>query len=239
MSAFNPPVIGHRFAAAMAPENTLLACELAAKSGVKWVEFDVMLAACGTPIVFHDNNTRRVTGQAGRIKHLTYDALKSLEVRRVAGPETDQIPTLHAVLESCARLNLAMNVEIKPVRGQETKTARVVWQMVQDLWPNDQVPPLYSSFSIQSLHVIRQNDSSARLGLLMDRWRRGKIKQARGLDCQSIHCHQRIVTPQRVDFLRRLGFEVLVYTVNSREEGVQLLEQGVDAIFSDNPQVLA
>ena len=80
---------------------------------------------------------------------------------------------------------------------------------------------------------MRSNDASARLGLIVDRWRRGKILRAKQLACQSLHCHQRMVNAKRVRFLHQLGLKVLVYTVNERQRARDLCQQGVDGLFTD------
>lgn len=232
-------LIGHRFSAWKVPENTLAACEYAAQSGLKWVEFDVMLARCGTPIVFHDVNLRRLTGVTGRIRHMTYQQLKQLTVKSPDGLVRDAIPSLSDVLALCAKRNLHINLEIKPLRGQETKTARIAWQTVQNLWPQDKEPPLYSSFSLQSLRVVRYNDASARLGLIMDRWRRGKILRARQLSCQSLHCHKRIITPKRIQYLHEVGLKVLVYSINDAKKAHDLWQQGADGLFTDDRRLIS
>lgn len=45
-------ITGHRGAASLAPENTLVSIEQAAKAGAKWIEIDTQLSADGTPMVF-------------------------------------------------------------------------------------------------------------------------------------------------------------------------------------------
>lgn len=47
-------IIAHRGASAEAPENTIEAFDLAYAEGADGLEFDVHLAACGTPVVIHD-----------------------------------------------------------------------------------------------------------------------------------------------------------------------------------------
>jgi glycerophosphoryl diester phosphodiesterase len=47
-------IIGHRGAAAVAPENTLASFEAAIRVGADGVEFDVRLSRDGVPVVIHD-----------------------------------------------------------------------------------------------------------------------------------------------------------------------------------------
>jgi hypothetical protein len=53
-----PPIIGHRGAAARAPENTLAGLRRAKALGCTWVEFDVRLTADGAPVLCHDCEAR-------------------------------------------------------------------------------------------------------------------------------------------------------------------------------------
>ena len=54
-----PRIMGHRGAAGVAPENTLVSLRIAAKQGARWVEFDAMLSGDGVPVLFHDDNLKR------------------------------------------------------------------------------------------------------------------------------------------------------------------------------------
>ena len=66
-----PQVIGHRGAAASAPENTLAGFRKAKALGCRWVEFDVRLAANGGLAVIHDATLLRTTSVAGRVSDFT------------------------------------------------------------------------------------------------------------------------------------------------------------------------
>src|ERR1700719_4123597 len=56
-----PPVIGHRGAAAQAPENTLAGLRRAKAVGCAWVEFDVRLTGDGALVLCHDPRLDRTT----------------------------------------------------------------------------------------------------------------------------------------------------------------------------------
>src|SRR5882757_10846072 len=66
-----PPVIGHRGAAACAPENTLAGLRKAKALGCRWVEFDVRLTADNQPVLLHDNRLERTTDGRGRVSALS------------------------------------------------------------------------------------------------------------------------------------------------------------------------
>jgi glycerophosphoryl diester phosphodiesterase len=65
----HPVVVAHRGDSFHAPENTLLAAELAHKAGADAWELDVKLTRDGVAIVFHDESLLRTTDVATRFKN--------------------------------------------------------------------------------------------------------------------------------------------------------------------------
>jgi len=65
------PVIGHRGASGLAPENTLESFGLAVEQGADALEFDVRLSADGVPLVIHDPTLHRTTDRTGAVEHLS------------------------------------------------------------------------------------------------------------------------------------------------------------------------
>ena len=59
-----PQLVAHRGYSLRYPENTLLAIEQAFIAGACYVECDVQLTQDGVPVLLHDNNLQRTTGQA-------------------------------------------------------------------------------------------------------------------------------------------------------------------------------
>ena len=47
--------------------------------------------------------------------------------------------------------NYCINIEIKPTPGVEFKTGEIVAQQAALLWQHEEVPPLLSSFQVESL----------------------------------------------------------------------------------------
>ena len=143
-------VIGHRGACGYAPENTLASMAKAHALGVEWVEFDVMLAACGTPIVIHHETLHRTTNGKGNVAKIPYQHIALLDAGAWFGKEFagQRIPTFSELLQYVSQLKLNVNVEIKPTAGKEIATAEAVINLLKQYWPCDISPPLVSSFSI-------------------------------------------------------------------------------------------
>lgn len=74
-----PALIAHRGASGYAPENTISSMLMAKSMGIRWVEFDVMLSACGAPVIIHDIKVNRTTDGRGHVHQYSYDELSKLD----------------------------------------------------------------------------------------------------------------------------------------------------------------
>lgn len=73
------PVIAHRGASAMAPENTLASFERAIAQGVDGLELDIRLTADEVPVVMHDPTIDRTTDRAGAVAALSLRAVREAD----------------------------------------------------------------------------------------------------------------------------------------------------------------
>src|SRR6185369_8269991 len=62
-------------------ENTLEAFRAAYAAGCDMVEFDVQLSRDGVPVVFHDDDCRRLAGRGESVFDLSWDDLRRMELR--------------------------------------------------------------------------------------------------------------------------------------------------------------
>jgi len=230
-------IIAHRGASALAPENTLAAFRKASEIGAKWVEFDVMLAACGEAVVIHDETLDRTTNGQGRVMDYPYSWLQTLDAGSWFNPifSREKIPTLADVLLVLNQLDLGLNIEIKPAAGYEDETVKKVLDVIQLNWPADKKPPLISSFSKIVLETVRQYSSTHLLAYLMDEWRTDWKKACDDLNCVSVDINHHILNPARVDEVKSTNRLILSYTVDDPMIARQLFDWGVDSIFSNCP----
>ncbi len=234
-------IIGHRGASAYAPENTLAAFNKALDMGCRFVEFDVMCSADGEPFVFHDDKLKRTTNGRGEIGQVVSTYLQSLDAgswfsRQFKG---EQIPHFKEVLAWLVAANVQANIEIKPYPGTDDQTAVTVLSHLNRYWPEGKDLPLVSSFSWDALMMCRNLAPEMPLGLLVHTWDEQWLQKAKQLACFSIHFNRRILTAARVQAVKDAGYLVCAYTVNRKRQANKLFQWGVDAVFSDYPDLLA
>jgi glycerophosphoryl diester phosphodiesterase len=221
-----PKVIGHRGAAAYAPENTLASFREARRRGATWVEIDVKLTADGVPIVMHDSSLKRTMG---------HDRLV-VETLRADLPA--EVPTFEQAIACFAELGLGCNVEIKPCEGREQETARVTVETLRRSWPAQLPPPLLSSFKDASLAIALEAAPEFARAILLDEikddWRaRADAVAAAGVNTNGA----KLTAPRAVD-IRKAGFALSVYTVNDGDVARALVGMGVDCVITDAPDVI-
>jgi glycerophosphoryl diester phosphodiesterase len=94
-------------------ENTLAAFAAAAERGYA-IECDVHLSADGIPVIIHDDDLQRLTGQDGFVWQRTAAELGSFKV----GGTSDHVPTLQEALDLVAG-RVPMVVELKGTPGRD------------------------------------------------------------------------------------------------------------------------
>lgn len=233
-----PQVIGHRGAAAYAPENTLLGLEHAAKLGASWVECDIRLTRDQQLYVFHDASLRRITGRAGRFQSRRSNQLELLNAAaRYPGNVPKQaIPSLQQWLLKAQMLELGVNVELKSSALSAKPMLQALQQLLQSL-PQLSIPLLFSSSHYKTLQLLQQQLPQWPRAMVITRWRGNLLKRLAHTQCVSAHIDYRLLNLERISALKQQHLQIIAYTVNEQSVAHQLLEQGVDGIFSDYPDL--
>lgn len=240
-SPFHNTVIAHRGASAYAPENTMRAFHEAFLRGAKWVEFDVMLAACGTPIIFHDETLERTSTGGGDVGIRSFQQLQTLDAGAWFSSHfaSERIPSLEMVLQFLLEAGMSANIEIKPLPHQERQTVEQTLNIVNKLTAQNNPRLLFSSFSLPTLHHLRELAPNAHLGLLMHEWLPHWKTLAKALYVDSININEAILTPATAADIKQQQKTLLCYTVNSSDAAKRFFAMGVDGVFSDYPDLLS
>ena len=235
MLIFKPPVIAHRGASGYAPENTLVSMVKAKELGIKWVEFDVILTRDGLPILFHDDRLQRTTDGRGDPTQYNYDYLSTLDAGVWFDPifSGERIPTLDSILNFIKEEKMSANIEIKPYKGHESLYVERILNVAERYFNLDDPSLLFSSFSMHCLKILREKAPEAPIGILIDQW--NKDFEIEGC---SVHIHEKEITPEVVATIKEMNKTLVCYTVNTVDRAKELYSLGVDAVFSDVPDLI-
>ena len=221
-----PKVIGHRGAAAYAPENTLDSFREAKRRGATWVETDVKLTADGVPILMHDASLKRTTG------------VDRLVARTKAADLPKGVPTFQAAIDCFRELGLGCNVEIKPCEGREAETARVVVETLRRCWPGALPAPLLSSFKDASLVAARETAPEFARAILIDALEDDWRGRAEAVAAGGVNTNGKKLTAPRAVEVRKAGYLLSVYTINDGDVAKALVGMGAQCVITDTPDAI-
>jgi glycerophosphoryl diester phosphodiesterase len=234
-----PIIFAHRGASAHAPENTLAAFELALAENADAIELDVKLSADGHAIVIHDPTVDRTTGNHHRVKDLPLRELQALDAGSFFSDKFhgEKIPTLEEVFEAVGKRTF-INVELTNYNTPHDPLVETVCRLVKKCGLEEHV--MFSSFFAYNLSKARTYLPEVPRGLLaFDGWL-GAWARSFGFafgKYQALHPYLADVTSQQVQRVHRLNRRIHVWTVNVAEDMRRLFDWGVDAIFTDDPQL--
>ena len=231
-----PRIFAHRGGGNLAPENTLAAIRMGQSLGFGAHEFDVKLSRDGVAMLLHDDTLERTTSGRGRAADFDWSEL----VRLDAGAwhsDTFRGERL-ASFEEAAKLlrsgGTLANVEIKPTAGFERLTGERVAAEARRLWSDASVPPLMSSFFFEALMAAKETAPSLPRGWLAEELTEEAWAKLSALEAVAFHTDHRRLARVSISRLHDKGYRVLLYTVNDVATAEQLLEAGVDGLFTDN-----
>jgi glycerophosphoryl diester phosphodiesterase len=216
-------VVGHRGAAAYAPENTLLAFKKAIESQADAAECDVHMSRDGVPFVIHDSTLKRTFGIEGVVKDMTADELKKASVPTLA----EYIQVLKG---KCVQV-----IEIKDGVGVVAATVREVVRA------GTQKETIF--FSFNSVFVKEAKDLQPSIPAI---WLVGAKYEPSTFDTLMKlkgECHAdglgfayTNVSSELAGFLRKDRVPLFVWTVPPGEEVDRLKECRVNFIITNHPK---
>ncbi len=236
-----PTLFAHRGGGKLAPENTLAAIKLGQEQGYKAFEFDVKLSADHIAILMHDDTLERTSNGRGKVADQDMTALAALDAGGWHSPKFrgEPIPRFSAVAKYLHGLGLLANVEIKPCAGREAITGQQVADLCLSLWQDRLVKPLLSSFSVEALRAARKVSADWPMGLLVEKMSVADLPLLRELRCVSINGDHRFIDGDLIRFFHGEGLRVLAYTVNEPARAAELMDLGIDGIFTDELEIMA
>jgi len=234
-----PFLIAHRGFSSVAPENTLVAFELALDAGAEVLECDVQLSADGVAVVLHDPTVDRTTDGRGDVRELAWDQIRGLDAgynERFAGAFAGQrVPRLEDLLD-LARGRASVFVEIKP-EALADRSGGIESSLVDAAHRTGMMDAVgVLSFAPQALVRVRQRAPEFPLGLVFRWWRqRRMVKEtlAVGADYLVGYAPRLLGDPSIVAEAHAAGVRVGAYVADTLEAVGGLVQSGVDGIATN------
>jgi glycerophosphoryl diester phosphodiesterase len=245
-----PLRIGHRGAAALAPENTLRSFRAAVDAGVDLVEFDVLDLRSGELVIAHSNDLREVSHGAatGTVRDRSLQSLTKI------CPELPTLEEAFAFFADEAR-HVGVHLDLKSC-GREAHVAAAIRRF--DLVERSFV----SSFSFRTARSLARIDPDIRVGITVPRGLLGINERGRGAlfarvglsilrriapfaappaltvaRATALVLHHSVVGETVVRRAHAQGAAVVAWTVDDPRHLARVDEAGVDAVVTNDPRI--
>lgn len=233
-------IVGHRGYSARAPENTLASLRRAVDAGADAVEWDVQVASCGTPVLFHDTNLGRTTNGVGPVRRRTLGQLKALDAGSWFSEEFEgeSIPSLAEALEATRGRVAKVYPEVKGYRELEDLD-----RMVDIVRRADMIgDTVFISADWRTIERIAGRDPALGIGYIVDEADRfpEALERARSSGRAFLDFDARLLLddPSLAERAREEGVDVGAWTVNDPADAITLAGAGVTRFTTDRVEEL-
>ena len=229
--------VAHRGASYLAPQNTLASIRLAWELGADAAECDVMLSSDNQVVVFHDKNSKKLTGESHVIARTPWKDLQNLSVKgsKTNLPEykEEKIPLLKDLLESIPTDRMLV-IEIKT----GTEILPFLKGVVDRHWTTGKIA--FISFDFDAIRQAKAIYSNVPCYYLSSsKWDAKKhILKAVQNNLDGLDLRHNIITREISMACREAGLDLWCWTVNDPGTAVAMKWMGVSAVTTDRPKWL-
>ncbi|MFY8327759.1 glycerophosphodiester phosphodiesterase [Pseudoalteromonas sp. ZZD1] len=219
-------IFAHRGASGNYPENTQSAIKAAVEIEVDGIEVDVQ--SCSDDyMIIHDTWLDRTTSGRGKVNKLTRE-----QIQRFDAGNGEFVPTLSQLIDWVDNKTL-VNLELKHTFSLDKFVAQIEASVTDNQLSRENL--LVSSFDHHQLMWLKQQLPWVKIGALTASIPINYAEFAQRLHAYSIHIDKNFINHEFVTDAKSRGLEVYAYTVDKQEDIEQMLEYGVDGIFTNYP----
>ena len=226
-------MVAHRGLSGIELENTCAAFVAAGNRDYWGIETDVHQTADGKYIIFHDDNTGRVTTTDMVVEMSTFDQLRALQLHEVRNNNAIRVdlkmPSPEEYFAICKRYGKVAVFELKNP-FEEARIEELVAIAKKEIGIENVV---FISFFFQNLAYVRKFAPEAVCQYLIGKDFPQSVKDKlveHKMDLDIYHLH---VTPELVAEMHEKGILVNCWTVDDPNRAAALVEMGVDYITSN------
>ena len=241
-SFLNNGVTAHRGNSGEHPENTIPALESGIEVGADWIELDVLRTKDGKLVVIHDRTTERVGDKNLAVPETTYSELLTVDVatdfRGRTGQSIEECPAQRIpLLEDVLRLMMKQGrtrVSVQPKMDCVADAVALVNSLKAQRWVG------FNDGNLQYMAEVKRLAPD-----LPVFWDRGAdtdidvdIRTAKQHGFEALVLHHSGVTAEKVQKVKSAGLEFGAWTVNDPATMEDLLDRGVQRLYTDQPRML-
>lgn len=227
-------LIGHRGYSGKYPENTMAAFKGAYKSGFDGIEADIWESDNGDLMIFHDVNTKDLTGRSSKIWRVNTNNRHKYKVKQKGRREL--IPTFEETLAYIQKTDMTMLLHIKTDKKYRLSDEGVekIVSLIKEYGVEDNVVIFASSRKATK----RFSNKGVRLGILT--YAKKDMKkdiawlEKNGGDTLVIHKVRNIKDKSVIRLCHEKGIKVGTYWTYSRKEFRKLESMGADFAMANN-----
>jgi len=225
-------ICAHRGAMQSHPENTVTAFKEAIRLGAQMIEFDVRLTKDNELIIMHDETVDRTTNGSGFVNELTLSEIRKLDAGSWKSKEFagEKVPTLKEALQIMPP-TIWLNIHLKGNKKLGIETAKLVLS-------EKRVHQAVIACEKQSAKGVRKVDPEIKIcnmGRLSSRSKYIEATKKWGYPfIQLKKSRENGSLKKDVDELKKNDIRINYVQANAAKEISELLDLGVDFIFTDD-----
>ncbi len=225
-------VIGHRGAAALAPENTWAGFDVALDLGVDAIETDIHATSDGVLVLIHDERLERTTDGQGLVARTPWSAIRGLDAGSWFDPRyaDARVPRLDETLKRYGpRVPFALEIKQPGIE-------REVLDLVRTLQFMERIT--FTSFDFEIAARVKRMDAGAKVGFLTPDVSPASVTRVLDAGLDQFCPPADAVTRALVEGWKGVGLEVRAWGVKTPALMERAMAAGVDGMTVDFPHLL-
>lgn len=232
---FNIEIVAHRGASAYEPENSLLSFKRAFELGADAIELDLWFSKDDSLMVFHDINTKRMSGVNLNIPETNYKDLRTLTIGK-----GEKIPTLSEVLDILPS-NKRIYLDLKWIFYKYDNIFLLDDIFLKELYKSKRVQDcILTSFSAIHLRDLKIKDSKLKYLLINDNYQFSEIVKFVDLyNLEGINSSRISINHTLNNYLKNKGKKHYVWSIDNEKDAINLyLDYSINGVFTTKPDVI-
>lgn len=219
----------------MVPGNTAIGFQAALQAGARYLELDIQLTADAVPVLYHDRDTRRMSGVEGPLWARTHAEIQRLEASfparfgdRFRGNPIPSLADFCELLSAWPQVTVFVELKHASLKqfGRQTMVDTVIDTLIEI-----RRQTVLISFDDRAVEYAR-GTHGARIGWVLPAWSERTQARADELACDYLFCSTKRL-PEDDHRIWRGPWQWAVYVVDEPELALALYRRGIALIETD------